>query len=159
MEGKIIVSIPQRIAEQLTEDELLYLYIAHEIWAMSDIWDEAEISDIEDTGGTFDPAKNTLVLDYEDELPFDQDHVDNVIRNWKTYIESGETLPATKLIDKIVYPGATLTDFQNVVVHVTGETGSVEEIWKPRSENNVSVESILEAADIQERLNKQLRRD
>ena len=39
---------------------------------MSEIWDEAEISDIEDTGGTFDPAKNTLVLDYEDVMPFDR---------------------------------------------------------------------------------------
>ena len=66
------MSTPQRIAEQLTENELLYLYIAHEIWAMSEIWDEAEISDIEDTGGTFDPAKNTLVLDYEDVMPFDR---------------------------------------------------------------------------------------
>lgn len=153
------MSTPQRIAEQLTENELLYLYIAHEIWALSEIWDEAEISDIEDTGGTFDPAKNTLVLDYEDVMPFDQDHVSNVISNWENYIESGETLPATKLIDKIIYPGAIPTDFQNVAVHVTGETGSIEEMWKPRSEDNVSIESILEAGHVRERLNKQFRRD
>lgn len=138
----------QQIANQLTEDELLYLYIANEIWAMSEVWDNSEISDIEDTGGTFDPGKNTLILDYSNDGPFDKDHVEDTISRWKEYVEGGEDLPATRLIDDILFTGAMHTDFQNVVVHVTGETGSHESFWSPRSEDEISVESILEASDI-----------
>lgn len=138
----------QQLANQLTENELLYLYIANEIWAMSEVWDDTEISDIEDTGGTFDSSKNELILDYEEVRPFDQEHVQNVIDAWKEYVEAEENLSTTKLIDKILFPGAMHTDFQNVVVHVTGETGSHENLWAPRNEDEVSVESILEAAEI-----------
>lgn len=139
----------QQLANQLTENELLYLYIANEIWAMGEVWDDAEISDIEDTGGTFDSSKNELILDYEEVRPFDQEHVQNVINVWIEYIKSEEHLPATKLIDKLLFPGAMHTDFQNVVVHVKGETGSDDELWKPRSDDEVSVAEILEASSVE----------
>ena len=114
----------QSIAQKLTENELLYLYIVEEVWAMSTLWDEAEISDIEDTGGTFDIARgNTLVLDYEEHAPFDPEHVQHVIDVWKEYVESEEHLRTTGRIDRLLFPGAMHSNFQNVVVHVTGETG------------------------------------
>lgn len=138
----------QQLANQLTENELLYLYIANEIWAMSEVWDDAEISDIEDTGGTFDSSKNELILDYEEVRPFDQEHVQNVIDAWKEYVAAEENLPTTGIIDKLLFPGAMHTDFQNVVVHVTGETGSYEDLWKPRGDDEVSVMAILEAGGV-----------
>ena len=130
---------------KLTENELLYLYIVEEVWAMSTLWDEAGISDIKDTGGTFDTARgNTLVLDYEEHAPFDPEHVQHVI-DWKEYVESEEDLRTTDLVDKLLFPGAMYSDFENVVVHVTGETGSCEEIWQPRRDDEVAVSDILEA--------------
>lgn len=139
----------QQIANQLTENELLYLYIANEIWAMSEIWEDSEISDIKDTGGSFNPTRgNSLILDYDNNGPFNQEHVQNVIDAWQEHVDSEEDLPTTDIIDKLLFPGAMHTDFQNVVVHVTGLTGSDADIWKPRSDDEVSIESILEAAEI-----------
>lgn len=108
----------QQLANQLTENELIYLYIANEIWTMSEIWDDSEISDIEDTGGTFDPSKNELILDYEEVRPFDQEHVQNVIDSWKEYVEAEENLSTTKLIDKILFPGAMHTDCELPTTYV-----------------------------------------
>ena len=136
----------QSIAQKLTENEILYLYIAEEVWEMGEIWADAEISDIEDTGGTFDTARgNTLVLDYEERAPFDPEHVQHVIDVWEEYVESEEDLRTIDLVDRLLFPGAIHSDFQNVIVHVTGETGSYEEIWQPRSDDEVSVSDILEA--------------
>ena len=139
----------QTIAQKLNENELLYLYIAEKVWAMSALWDEAEISDIEETGGTFDTARgNELVLDYEERGPFEPEHVQHTIDVWKEYVVSEEDLSTPELVDRLLFPGALHSDFQNVVVHVIGETGSYEEIWQPRSDDEVSVSDILEAGNI-----------
>lgn len=141
----------QSIAQKLTENELLYLYIAEEVWEMGEIWADAEISDIEDTGGTFDTARgNALVLDYEERAPFDPEHVQHVINAWKECIGSEEDLRTTDLVDRLLFPGAMHSDFENVIVHVTGETGSYEEIWQPRRDDEVAVSDILEAGNVYE---------
>ena len=141
----------QEIARKLTNEQIIYLYIAHDVWNMSDIFEMEDIQDIEDTEGTF-TNENTLHMDYVDN-EFDNEHVINTINAWKTfYDEEGflidDDTTALDILDGILFPGAMHSDFQNVKITVSGDTGSYA--WETRSESAVDILDILEHANAEQ---------
>lgn len=140
------MSQAQNIANTLTENELKYLSIADAIW-QSGSWEDSQISDIEDTGGTFNPGENQLFFDYVDRGPFDSEHVQEVIRRWDSITEENDSISGVKLIDKILFEGAMPDHFQNVEIRVSKDTGSTDPVWQPRDNNAVEVFDIIKAWD------------
>lgn len=138
----------QEIANKLNHNEIAYLYIAQEIFLMSDIWEAQIIKDIESTGGKFSDD-NYIYLDFDINAQFDQDGVEEVVFHWKKMMEkmndSDELITATEMIDNILFNGANITDFHGVVLRTGEETGSYE--YKVHGDGDVEVVDVLEAVD------------
>ena len=75
------VNKAKQIADTLTNEQIVYLHIASDIWGASEAMSNVYIEDIEATGGVFDDD-NTLGLVYVDG-EFDNAHVNEVISKWK----------------------------------------------------------------------------
>lgn len=138
----------QEIANKLNHNEIAYLYIAQEIFLMSDIWEDQIIEDIEATGGKFSDD-NFIYLDFDVNAQFDQDGVEEVVFHWKKMMDklnnSDDIITATEMIDNILFNGASITDFHGVVFRTEKDTGSYD--YEVHGEGDVEVVDVLESVD------------
>lgn len=138
----------QEIANKLNRNEIAYLYIAQEIFLMSDIWEAQIIEDIEATGGKFSDD-NYIYLDFDVNTQFDQDGVEEVVLQWKKMMEkmndSDDIITATEMIDNILFNGASITDFHGVVFRTEKDTGSYD--YEVHGEDDVEVMDVLESVN------------
>ena len=144
-------SIAEKIANNLTNEQIIYLFIANELWDMTEIFVEESIEDIEDTCGEFSDD-NWFALDYVNNA-FDNDHVNEVITAWKAlHDEDGEyqdEYSTLEILDMLLGENSSVEYFQNIVIHVAKETGSYADCWNPRSDTDVEIIDILNAAGSQ----------
>lgn len=138
----------QEITNKLNHNEIAYLYIAQEIFLMSDIWEDQIMEDIEATGGEFSDD-NFIYLDFDINAQFDQDGVEEAVSHWKKMMEkmnySDDLITATEMIDNILFNGASITDFHGVVFRTDKETGSCN--YEVHGEDDVEVVDVLESVD------------
>lgn len=139
----------KQIANTLSNEQIVYLHIANEIWGASVAMESPYIEDIEATGGVFNDD-NTLGLVYVDG-EFDDDHVHDVVTKWKNLHDNDgemiEHMSSLKILDAVLSDTALIDDFQNVQVTVYKDTGSSEDMWKAQDKDSVEVIDILMQVD------------
>ena len=139
------------IATQLTNDQIVYLYIAESIWSSTDAFAEDIIVDVEDSGGVFNPAFNSISLDFSGQR-FNNLAVEDTVDLWHGLVDyGGEYLRGDmsnlEVLDHILFNGATIESFQNVEVNIIGSTGSYA--YPSRNEDKVSIQDILSYVDVE----------
>lgn len=140
----------REIAEKLTKEQIIYLHIANELFSGSDIFCDSIVDDVQDTEGEFG-SDNWVALDYY-EQEFDNDHVAEVIEEWKMLLDEDgfldERYSSLDVLDMLLGDCTMLDSFYGVTYNVVGETGSYA--WKPRGEHEVEIIEILEEANADE---------
>lgn len=140
----------QRIAASLTEEQIIYLYIANDLWDGTDVFCDSVIEDVKETGGEF-TSDNWVALDYC-EQEFDNEHVANVINTWKSlHDDDGELRSeynSLDVLDELMGEMSMLDNFYCVTFNVAGETGSSE--WPARSDDEVEILEILQHVNAHE---------
>lgn len=143
------VNKAKQIADTLTNEQIVYLHIASDIWGASEAMSNVYIEDIEATGGVFDDD-NTLGLVYVDG-EFDNAHVNEVISKWKNLHDNDgemiEHMSALQVLNEVLSDTALIDDFQNVKVTVYKDTGSSEDMWKAQDKDSVEIIDILMEVD------------
>lgn len=135
----------QQIAESLTKEQIVYLYIADSLWGGTDVFAEDVIEDVKDTGGEFG-SNNWVSLDYC-EGDFDNKHVVDVINTWRSLCYEYDTdygHSSLEVLDTLMGEGSALDNFTCVTFNVAGETGSYA--WTPRSDDSIEIIEILNEA-------------
>ena len=139
----------KQIANTLSNEQIVYLHIANDIWGSSVAMESPYIEDIEATGGVFDDD-NTLGLVYVDG-EFDNAHVNEVISKWKNLHDNDgemiEDMSTLQVLDEVLSDTALIDDFQNVQVTVYKDTGSSEDMWKAQDKDSVEIIDILMQVD------------